>query len=355
MASARKKKQNPFEVIAEMENQGVLKDIDGAGHTGNAATAPSDSPPTPVSSPPTVVADAAPATSEQSHHPLPASEATATPQPAQETDQPPAPALRSVPSPPTVVADAAPATSEQSHHPLPASEATATPQPAQETDQPPAPEPVAAQHEQAVLNRSTAVSVPSLNYDAIEAIAQGNRPVISSPLPYSPATANGANLPGGLRALMQDRPVYYTLLGESFAASIQARTARVKHKKKSLRIYEDLAHALTMQSIRDKRQLDLKGLAVSHYVDAALTVGRGAETTDQLVTLAHQERDNRIADASENLPNHYTLSPTNAAWLDEVTDDMTALGSKGMQAYLVNALVRHFLANLSNEGARAPR
>ncbi|OPC76692.1 hypothetical protein B4N89_45215 [Embleya scabrispora] len=176
--------------------------------------------------------------------------------------------------------------------------------------------------------------------------------MITSSLPYSPATTNVDALPGGLRTLLQDRPVYYGLLGRCYAAAIQARTARVKHKKKSLRIYQDLAHALTVQNIQDKRELKLAGLVVSHYVDAALTVGRGAETTDQLLELAHQERDDRIADVSENHPNHYTLSPTNAAWIDEVTDDMRAVGSKGMQAYLVNALVRHFLANLSNERAR---
>lgn len=156
-----------------------------------------------------------------------------------------------------------------------------------------------------------------------------------------------AALPPVLAEKVEGLPQSYLFLAASWRAAKSARPGRATRKKRNMRLHKEVLRQLNKQMVADKRQLGLRDLKPSHYVDAALSYGRGAKPP-VLIEEASKFFDRHLGEEDGYAsPNHYSISPDNDDWLDEMMDELRLAEELGLHGQMINVVVEAYLKELS--------
>jgi hypothetical protein len=171
--------------------------------------------------------------------------------------------------------------------------------------------------------------------------------------PGYPQLRQGEALPPLLAQKVDGLPQAYLQLASSYRLAKSARPGRAGRAKRNVRLHAEVAEAITRQLITDKRQLGLRDLKPSHYVDAALSYAREVEV-ETLIEEADKFRDRHLGEEGGlEAPNHYSISGENDAWLDDMIDELMVAKATGLHGHMINVIIEAFLKELAGLSAEA--
>lgn len=155
-------------------------------------------------------------------------------------------------------------------------------------------------------------------------------------------------LPPHLQERVRELPGEYLALAEAYRRAQTQSRPGAKLVKRNIRLSGEVSKALTQQLVRDKRQLGLRSLTASQYVDAALDLARSMDPK-RLIEAADQYRHSLLGSPASGEPNHYSISTESDQWLEEMKDELLLADVRGLHGHMINVVVKYFIERLASE------